>query len=67
LQVKTKKNVEIDTVGDKLGRIHVGVQDLRKLQTRKMRGLKRGREDEDDKSAKVKRKKEDAAEWVDED
>jgi len=41
LQVKTKKNIEIDTMGDKLGRIHVGVQDLRKLQTRKMRGLKR--------------------------
>lgn len=40
-QVKTKKNVEIDIVGDKLGRIHVGIQDLRKLQTRKMRGLKR--------------------------
>jgi len=65
---KTKKNVEIDRMGDKLGRIHVGVQDLRKLQTRKLRGLKRGREEDDEKSAKVKRKKEEAtaAEWVDE-
>jgi ribosome production factor 2 len=52
LQVKTKKNVEIDTVGDKLGRIHVGVQDLRKLQTRKMRGLKRRAGDDDDESPK---------------
>jgi ribosome production factor 2 len=41
MKVKTKKNVEIDTIGDTLGRIHVGQQDLRKLQTRKMRGLKR--------------------------
>ena len=40
LDVKTKKNVEIDTMGDKLGRIHMGKQDLNKLQTRKMKGLK---------------------------
>ena len=51
-QVKTKKNVEIDTIGDKLGRIHVGIQDLRKLQTRKMRGLKRRAGDEDEESSK---------------
>ena len=44
LQPKTKKNVETDIVGDKMGRIHVGKQDLGKLQTRKMKGLKRGRE-----------------------
>ena len=29
-----------------MGRIHVGKQDLGKLQTRKMKGLKRGREAE---------------------
>ncbi|KAL6937375.1 rRNA-binding ribosome biosynthesis protein rpf2 [Hanseniaspora osmophila] len=34
------KNVELDPMGDKLGRIHVGKQDLNKLQTRKMKGLK---------------------------
>ena len=56
MQVKTKKNVEIDTIGDKLGRIHVGIQDLRKLQTRKMRGLKR-RAGEDDEESNSKRQK----------
>lgn len=51
-QVKTKKNVEIDTIGDKLGRIHVGTQDLGKLQTRKMRGLKRRAGESDEESSK---------------
>jgi hypothetical protein len=44
--------VEIDIVGDKLGRIHVGVQDLRKLQTRKMKGLKRRAGESDDEGNK---------------
>ena len=39
-------------MGDKIGRIHLGRQDLGDLQTRKMKGLKRGRdedvEDEED-------------------
>ena len=30
-------------MGDKIGRIHLGRQDLNELQTRKMKGLKRGR------------------------
>lgn len=36
-------------MGDKIGRIHLGRQDLSELQTRKMKGLKRRRgvEDED--------------------
>lgn len=49
-QAKTTKNVETDLVGDKMGRIHVGKQDLKELQTRKMKGLKRERipmEDDD--------------------
>lgn len=41
LEAKVKKNVETDSMGDKLGRIHVGKQDLGKLQTRKMKGLKK--------------------------
>ncbi|ORY60170.1 Brix domain-containing protein [Pseudomassariella vexata] len=41
---KTKKNVTTDTIGDKLGRIHLGRQDLSELQTRKMKGLKRNRD-----------------------
>ena len=43
MQAKQEKNVETDTVGDKIGRIHLGRQDLNELQTRKMKGLKRGR------------------------
>ncbi|TCD62164.1 rRNA-binding ribosome biosynthesis protein rpf2 [Steccherinum ochraceum] len=49
---KKKKNMEVDDMGDLRGRIHVAKQDLGKLQTRKMKGLKKGRdeveEDEDD-------------------
>ncbi|CDO91882.1 unnamed protein product [Kluyveromyces dobzhanskii CBS 2104] len=40
LEVKVAKNVEIDTMGDKIGRVHLGKQDLGQLQTRKMKGLK---------------------------
>ena len=43
-EAKVKKNVETDIVGDKMGKIHLGRQDLGELQTRKMKGLKRGRE-----------------------
>ncbi|KZF23817.1 Brix-domain-containing protein [Xylona heveae TC161] len=43
LEPKSKKNVETDIVGDKVGRIHLGKQDLGELQTRKMKGLKRSR------------------------
>lgn len=45
---RTKKNVETDFVGDKLGRVHLGKQDLAELQTRKMKGLKRSRDEDDD-------------------
>jgi ribosome production factor 2 len=47
---KTKKNVTTDSMGDKMGRIHLGKQDLAQLQTRKMKGLKRSRDvvDEDE-------------------
>ena len=37
---KKRKNVETDAMGDKVGRIHLGKQDLGKLQSRKMKGLK---------------------------
>jgi len=48
LEPRTKKNIETDPMGDKMGRIHVGRQDLSQLQTRKMKGLKRGRDDADE-------------------
>ena len=44
---KKRKNLEVDEMGDLRGRIHVGKQDLGKLQTRKMKGLKRGLDDMD--------------------
>lgn len=43
---KSKKNVETDLMGDKVGRIHMGKQDYSNLQTRKMKGLKRSRHDD---------------------
>ena len=39
--MKTKKNIDMDPIGDKVGRVHLGKQDLSGLQTRKMKGLKR--------------------------
>ena len=44
---RTKKNISMDTMGDTMGRIHTGKQDLSKLQTRKMKGLKRTKYDTD--------------------
>ena len=46
-EVRSKKNIETDLVGDKIGKVHLGRQDLGTLQTRKMKGLKRGAVDGD--------------------
>ncbi|KAI9048029.1 hypothetical protein LZ554_007827 [Drepanopeziza brunnea f. sp. 'monogermtubi'] len=43
-QERPKKNISTDIVGDKMGRIHLGKQNLKELQTRKMKGLKRSRD-----------------------
>lgn len=48
VEPKTKKNIDMDIMGDKMGKIHMGKQDFNKLQTRKMKGLKRGRTPDDD-------------------
>ncbi|KAA8642275.1 rRNA-binding ribosome biosynthesis protein RPF2 [Aspergillus tanneri] len=40
-EIKLKKNIGMDTIGDKIGRVHLAKQDLGGLQTRKMKGLKR--------------------------
>ncbi|KAK4128594.1 Brix-domain-containing protein [Parathielavia appendiculata] len=52
---RTKKNISTDIMGDKIGRIHTGKLDLSELQTRKMKGLKRSRDqhDEDDEEETV--------------
>lgn len=47
-EARTKKNIETDSMGDKLGRIHLGKQNLDELQTRKMKGLKRARDEDDE-------------------
>jgi ribosome production factor 2 len=39
------KNVGVDAMGDRLGRIHMKTQDLTQMQTRKMKGLKRTAEE----------------------
>ncbi|CAH7671516.1 Brix domain-containing protein [Phakopsora pachyrhizi] len=50
-KVKGNKNVDIDEMGDKVGKIHVGKQDLSTLQSRKMKGLKKDkRQTEEDES-----------------
>ncbi len=38
---RPKKNITTDTIGDKIGRIHLGKQTLDGRQSRKMKGLKR--------------------------
>lgn len=42
---KKRKNISTDDMGDKVGRIHIGNQDLGKLQSRKMKSLKIGRKE----------------------
>jgi len=60
---RTKKNIDTDVMGDKTGTIHVGKQDLSTLQTRKMKGLKRSRDEPDEEEVGVE---DDASEDADE-
>ncbi|XP_029178415.1 ribosome production factor 2 homolog [Nylanderia fulva] len=41
LKIKKKKNISKDTLGTTFGRIHIGTQNIDRLQTRKMKGLKK--------------------------
>ncbi|PZC84117.1 hypothetical protein B5X24_HaOG205839 [Helicoverpa armigera] len=52
----TKKNISRDAFGSKMGRVHMGKQDINRLQTRKMKGLKKTPEEK--KAMLMKRKKE---------
>ena len=45
---KKMRNKQVDDMGDLRGRIHIAKQDLSKLQTRKVRALKKGPEDDGD-------------------
>ncbi|KAJ9110446.1 hypothetical protein QFC19_001572 [Naganishia cerealis] len=49
---KKKKNIELDAMGDLVGKIHLGKQELKSLQSRKMKGLKEPK-------TNVRRKRED--------
>lgn len=50
---KKNKNVDVDAMGDKVGRVYVENQDLSKLQARKFKGLKRKPDDKDKPEPKV--------------
>lgn len=52
-----KKNISRDPFGSKLGRIHMGKQDVSKLQTRKMKGLKKTAEEKKQMLQKKKKAK----------
>lgn len=39
--MKKKKNISKDTFGTTFGRIHIGAQNIDRMQTRKMKGLKK--------------------------
>ena len=56
---KRKRNIDVDEMGDVRGRIHVGKQDLSRLQSKKMKGLKKNNlsDDEDDGSGPVPNKR----------
>jgi len=54
---RTKKNVDRDVFGTKLGRIHMQKQDYDNLQTRKMKGLKRKLPTKEDKAEAKKEAK----------
>ncbi|KAF9295554.1 Brix domain-containing protein [Linnemannia elongata] len=58
LKPKKKKNITKDVMGDTVGRIHLGKQDFDKIQTRKMKGLKkRTASTEDDKDSSEKKQR----------
>lgn len=48
-----KKNIETNEMGEMIGRIHVGKQDLGRLQTRKMKGLKASCDADDEEDREV--------------
>ncbi|RSM16592.1 hypothetical protein CEP52_000259 [Fusarium oligoseptatum] len=53
IEERTKKNITTDAMGDKIGRVHLGKQDLSELQLRKMKGLKRSRKEKEEEEEDV--------------
>ena len=54
-QPKKVKNISYDTFGTKVGRVHMQRQDFGKLQTRKLKGLKRSHGDKELGSSETKK------------
>lgn len=53
LKITKKKNISVDKLGTKQGLIHMGKQEINKIQTRKMKGLKKTPEEKkEDRRAK---------------
>lgn len=61
LKVRTKKNITRDGLGNKHGRVHVGKQNIKTIQTRKVKGLKKTPEEKkaerQKKKAELRKKK----------
>ena len=55
--VKKVKNKSEDVFGNKMGRIHIPAQEIKKVQTRKVKALKESKEE---KMEEIKKKKEKA-------
>ena len=51
------KNISEDGLGNKMGRVHVPAQEIKKIQTRKVKALKESKEE---KMEQIKKKKEKA-------
>jgi len=58
--VKKVKNISEDDFGNKLGRVHVPAQEIKKIQTRKVKALKASREEKLEEIQKKKEKAESA-------
>lgn len=54
LKIKTKKNISRDGLGSTHGRIHMGKQEINRIQTRKMKGLKKTSAERKSEKAKTK-------------
>ena len=64
-QPKKIKNISYDTFGTKVGRVHMQRQDFGKLQTRKLKGLKRSHGDKEIGSSEGETKKLRLQTWED--
>ncbi|XP_057341345.1 ribosome production factor 2 homolog [Microplitis mediator] len=55
-KIKAKKNINVDNLGTTFGRIHLGKQNIKKIQTKKMKGMQKRKSAEvpEDKSKKAK-------------